>query len=156
MDSKSHYQSIFASIYRNIDYYEQMIALSNNIYEKTLYEGFLHNEKMHLDYWWNCYKSYEKGIESNKVKTTQNTQGDITEPRVFTADELSQYDGSNDKPAYVAVNGVVYDVSIEKTWGGGTHFSLYAGKDLTNSFVGCHGGRIEVLKNLPIVGILVE
>ena len=71
----------------------------------------------------------------------------------FTLEELAQYDGSGGKPAYVAVNGIVYDVSIEATWGGGTHFGLYAGKDLTAQFQGCHGME-SILSKLPKVGIL--
>ena len=71
----------------------------------------------------------------------------------FTIEELGYYDGSGGKPAYVAVKGIVYDVSREATWGGGTHFGLYAGKELTGPFQGCHG--IEgILSKLPRVGIL--
>lgn len=73
--------------------------------------------------------------------------------REFTIEELANYDGSNGKPAYVAIDGIVYDVSLEATWGGSTHFGLYAGKDLTNEFTSCHG-NIEILQNLPKVGVL--
>jgi len=41
------------------------------------------------------------------------------EQKEFTLEELSQYDGSNGKPAYVAIEGVVYDLSKELTWAGG-------------------------------------
>jgi predicted heme/steroid binding protein len=71
----------------------------------------------------------------------------------FTLEELAQYDGSGGKPAYVAVNGIVYDVSNEATWGGGTHFGLYAGKDLTAQFKGCHGME-SILGKLLKVGEL--
>ncbi|OFI07114.1 cytochrome b5-like heme/steroid binding domain protein [Clostridium acetireducens DSM 10703] len=74
--------------------------------------------------------------------------------RVFTLEELSNYDGSNGKPAYIAVNGVVYDVSLEPTWGGGTHSGLVAGKDYTKEFNECHGGNLKILEKLPKVGIL--
>lgn len=74
--------------------------------------------------------------------------------KVLTLEALKFYDGSNGKPAYVAVNGVIYDVSLEATWGGGTHFSLYAGKDLTPQFTGCHENRLAVLRNLPQAGVL--
>lgn len=72
---------------------------------------------------------------------------------MFSLDELSKYDGTNGKSAYVAVKGVVYDVSKEATWGGGIHFKLTAGKDLTSEFESCHG-MLEVLSKLPIVGII--
>ncbi|WP_300382060.1 cytochrome b5 domain-containing protein [Clostridium sp.] len=75
------------------------------------------------------------------------------QPREFTLEELSQYDGSNGKAAYVAVEGIVYDLSNEKTWVGGTHFGLVAGRDYTEEFKSCHGNN-KVLKNLPRVGVL--
>ena len=31
--------------------------------------------------------------------------------KIFTKNELAQYNGQNGQPAYVAVQGVVYDVS---------------------------------------------
>ena len=73
--------------------------------------------------------------------------------RQFTLEELTQFDGSGDKPAYVAVDGIVYDISVNGAWGGGTHFGLYAGKDLTAQFGGCHGGS-AILEKLPKVGVL--
>lgn len=72
--------------------------------------------------------------------------------REFTLNELSRYDGSMGKPAYVAVNGIVYDVSNVPSWGGGSHFGLQAGKDLTEEFQNCHS--IEKLQNLIKVGII--
>ena len=72
----------------------------------------------------------------------------------FSFKELSEYDGSMGKPAYVAVNGTVYDVSYNKHWAGGTHFALYAGKDFSKEFKECHNNDVEVLKILPVVGTL--
>lgn len=67
--------------------------------------------------------------------------------------ELASFNGMNGKPAYVAVNGVIYDVSNEATWGGASHFGLMAGRDVTAQFNSCHG-MITVLSKLPKVGIL--
>ena len=55
----------------------------------------------------------------------------------------------------MAIEGVVYDLSKELTWAGGTHFSIIAGKDLTEQFNSCHG-MIKILNNVPKVGILVK
>lgn len=71
----------------------------------------------------------------------------------ITLKELCTFDGMSGRPAYVAVNGIVYDVSNEATWGGASHFGLMAGKDLTAQFDSCHG-MIAVLSKLPRVGIL--
>ncbi|MCM0650702.1 hypothetical protein NBE98_20270 [Clostridium swellfunianum] len=79
--------------------------------------------------------------------------GAFREGKMFTLEELAQNDGSNGRPAYVAVNGIVYDVSNERTWGGGTHFGLIAGKDLTMQFQSCHGME-QILSRLTKVGVL--
>lgn len=75
--------------------------------------------------------------------------------KIFTIEELSRYDGSNGKPAYIAVNGIVYDVSKEPTWEGAEHFNMKAGTDLTEQFNSCHG-EVELLHNLPMVGMLID
>lgn len=72
----------------------------------------------------------------------------------FTLEELAKYDGSMGKPAYVAVNGTVYDVSWNESWPGGAHFGIYAGKELSTEFIKHHDNKVEILKKLPIVGIL--
>lgn len=69
----------------------------------------------------------------------------------FTTAELAKYNGKNGNPAYVAVNGVVYDVTSNAAWGGATHFGLTAGSDITNQFASCHAGQ-PILSKLKIVG----
>lgn len=73
----------------------------------------------------------------------------------FTLEELLQYDGKNGRPAYVAVNGIVYDVSNSSAWQAATHFGLMAGNDLTEEFNDCHQGNLRILNTLPRVGVLV-
>jgi predicted heme/steroid binding protein len=77
----------------------------------------------------------------------------IRQTKEFTIDTLSTFNGSEGKPAYVAVDGIVYDVSLEKTWGGASHFGLTAGKDLTIQFSSCHGMK-TILTKLTMVGVL--
>jgi len=56
------------------------------------------------------------------------------EERAFTERELQQYDGSRGKPAYIAYDGMVYDVTASSLWHGGMHKDLhYAGTDLTRT-----------------------
>ncbi|MDS0527347.1 cytochrome b5 [Clostridium sp. SHJSY1] len=71
----------------------------------------------------------------------------------FTLEELSKYDGSDGNPVYIAVNGIVYDLSKNKNWVGGKHFGLIAGKDLTSEFNSCHG-NMEILDSTPRVGMI--
>lgn len=76
--------------------------------------------------------------------------------KTFTKNELAQYDGQNGKPAYVAVQGIVYDVSDKAAWQGGKHHGNVAGQDLTAVLLNKspHGDR--VLKGLPVVGKLSD
>lgn len=79
---------------------------------------------------------------------------DFAGNRDITLQELAQYNGKNGKPAYVAVNGVIYDVTGNAAWAAATHFGLVAGKDLSSEFSGCHKGS-EILKKLITVGKLI-
>lgn len=75
--------------------------------------------------------------------------------RTFTEAELSKYNGRNGNPAYVAVNGIVYDVTNIAAWGGATHFGLVAGTDVTSQFASCHAGQ-PILSKLKVVGKIIE
>lgn len=71
----------------------------------------------------------------------------------FTLEELSQYDGKNGRAAYVAIGGVVYDVTSEKLWVNGIHLGVSAGKDLTSQYKTCHKNN-NILEKLRKVGVL--
>ncbi len=73
--------------------------------------------------------------------------------RTFTVAELSGYNGRDGNPAYVAVNGTVYDVTNNAAWAAATHFGLTAGRDLTSEFASCHAGQ-PILSRLKVVGKL--
>ena len=68
----------------------------------------------------------------------------------LTMEELAEYNGRNGVPAYVAINGTIYDVSDIPQWKSGVHFGVRAGLDNTDTFKKCHG--IRTLDKLPIVG----
>lgn len=84
---------------------------------------------------------------------TQQVRVAVNTTRSFTSDELALYNGKNGNPAYVAVNGVVYDVTNNPAWAAATHFGLNAGNDVTNEFASCHAGE-NILSKLPVVGKL--
>jgi len=72
----------------------------------------------------------------------------------ITLEELALYDGKGGRPAYVAVNNVVYNVTDILAWAGGMHYGSLAGTDATMDFEMCH--KETILENLIIVGKLVE
>lgn len=130
-------------IQEKIGYYSERMMTNICPYAKNYY-GYLIKKE-----------SYEANILINMLyrgKMQNNRAAEIQ--KQFTAEELAKYDGSNGKPAYAAVDGIVYDISLSPPWGGGTHFGLYAGRDLTKEFKACHDGNIKILEDLPKVGQL--
>ena len=53
------------------------------------------------------------------------------EEKIFTEEELGKYDGQNGNPAYVAIDGVVYDVTNVSAWNGGVHHGNKAGQNVS-------------------------
>ena len=78
------------------------------------------------------------------------------EMRVFTLDELSQYDGRDGRDAYVAVDGYVYDVTNSARWSSGTHQGFGAGQDLTDEIDNISPHGRSTLTRVPKIGILVD
>ncbi len=77
------------------------------------------------------------------------------EPRKFTSRELEEYNGKNGKPAYIAYQGKVYDLSQSSLWGDGEHMGMHqAGKDLTEELELAPHGE-EVLERAKLIGVLV-
>lgn len=73
----------------------------------------------------------------------------------FTLRQLAYYDGTMGKPSYVAVNGIIYDVSYSPAWSKGSHYGLTPGKDFSSLFDNWHGLTPSMLEKLPKVGILI-
>lgn len=89
------------------------------------------------------------------IINTENFINPQLETKLFTETELSKYNGRNGNPAYIAVNGVVYDVTNTAAWGGASHFGLVAGSDVTSQFATCHAGQ-PILNKLKVVGKMEE
>lgn len=85
---------------------------------------------------------------SSQAATTQNISVSTENEQTFTKDELAKYNGQNGSSAYVAVDGVVYDMS--SVFKNGTHFSHIAGTELTNAFYSYHA-KSSITK-YPVIG----
>jgi predicted heme/steroid binding protein len=74
----------------------------------------------------------------------------------MTKNELAKNDGRDGRPAYVAVNGTIYDVTASPLWRGGNHQdSHHAGHDLTEELKSAPHVR-AVVERFPVVGRLEE
>ena len=93
------------------------------------------------------YLNKGKSKKDKKMRSTDN---------VFTKEQLSEYDGQNRNKIYIAVDGIVYDVTDKDTWSGARHYGVAAGKDLTNYFNNCHKNQRDILNKLEIVGRLED
>lgn len=70
----------------------------------------------------------------------------------MTLDDLSKYNGKNGEKAYIAVDGVIYDVTEVPPWAGGIHQGKYqAGIDASDLITKSPHGK-KVLEKLTVVG----
>lgn len=65
------------------------------------------------------------GNEEPETSTPEN------EELILTSQELSEFDGMDGNSSYIAIDGVIYDVTDAPAWNEGMHNSFSAGKDLT-------------------------
>lgn len=95
----------------------------------------------------------DRDSESNDSNTSVDEEESTD--AVFTTETLAYYDGKEGRPAYVAVDGIVYDLTNSDYWRNGSHYGgVTAGKDLTSQFANQHGDNR--LARFPIVGTFVE
>lgn len=67
----------------------------------------------------------------------------------ITKKQLEENNGKNGKPAYIAYEGKVYDVTESSFWGDGSHMGMHeAGRDLTEelSMAPHDSGNFEKVK----------
>jgi predicted heme/steroid binding protein len=92
------------------------------------------------------------GIVSINQNSNITNSNSSTNQKTFTISELAKYNGQNGNPAYLAVDGTVYDLSA--IFVNGRHYFHSAGQELTNAFYTRHVK--SALAKYPIVGILVK
>ncbi len=74
--------------------------------------------------------------------------------KTFTIEELATYTGQDGNPAYIAVDGIVYDVTNISQWRNGIHNGFEAGRDLTEEIKTISPHGVSKLKGVPVVGKL--
>jgi predicted heme/steroid binding protein len=101
-----------------------------------------------------CANSSQANAAENTVNQEQTKAEETL--KTFTRDELKKYDGQNGNPAYIAVDGKVYDVTSVEPWKGGKHNGYGAGKDLTEEIKTKSPHGVAKLNGIPVVGTLVD
>lgn len=79
----------------------------------------------------------------------------MAEEKIFTKEELAQYDGENGHKAYFAYDGLVYDGTGNSHMAASKNHGNLAGKDITAALSHAPHGA-SVIKDLPVVGKLAE
>lgn len=86
------------------------------------------------------------GSGGEDAKNTDETE------LVLSLEELSAYNGKDGNPAYIAVDGIIYDVTSGPEWSGGEHNSFTGRRDLTNEIKNVTPHGLLKLRNGTIVG----
>lgn len=82
-------------------------------------------------------KTPEKETDTNmpaeqEVKAEDEMTADDNGAENFTLEELAEYDGLDGNRAYVAIDGIVYDITDSSYWNEGSDKRFEAGKDVSD------------------------
>ena len=102
-----------------------------------------------------CDSDGDDLYDSGKKQDEQVEDPIVDDTMKLTLTELAMYDGQDGNDAYVAVNGIIYDVTGINAWTGGSHNGNMAGQDLTDVIMNAPHGE-DVLEDLTIIGELIE
>ena len=70
----------------------------------------------------------------------------------LTEKELALYNGENGMPAYIAVDGTIYDISNVPQLKDESHLGIKPGADYSELFKKCHNSDKNILSKLKVVG----
>ncbi|MGL5439768.1 MAG: cytochrome b5 domain-containing protein [Filifactoraceae bacterium] len=95
----------------------------------------------------------EEANTTPKTKTAA-PETSVAEMKEFTVEELAKYNGKDGEKAYIAIEGIVYDVTEDPAWKDGEHNGFSAGKDLTEEIKKDSPHGVAKLEGLTQVGTL--
>lgn len=97
-----------------------------------------------------CTQSAQQDATPTPTQSGENAEIELT------LVELAEYNGKDGKPAYVAVDGVIYDMTDSGMWKNGEHNGFSAGQDLTDVIKNQSPHGVGKLSNVPAVGKIKE
>lgn len=97
----------------------------------------------------------KKHLRLSEVNRSLLTKERFVGYLALTFSEFERNNGRN-APAFVAVNGIVYDVSGSRSWAGGNHKNQHnAGQELTHDITRLSPHGVGRIRNMPSYGVLV-
>ncbi len=121
--------------FQNINNLKNLMSSSN---DKDDYNNY--KEKLRLE------------IEILSRYTRMLEQDDVLK---MNKEELRKYTGDNGTSKYVAVDGIIYDLTNAPQLEYAPHCQIVGGTDATKMFNECHGYDYDILDKLPKIGILI-
>lgn len=101
---------------------------------------------------WTAARAESTAVKTDTAAVTAAPVADSL--KVFTLEELAKYDGKKGQPAYIAADGLIYDVTSAQDWKNGKHQGYTAGKDVTKLMAKSSPHGTKPLKKLKVVGKL--
>lgn len=149
----------------NIDSESQAIANytrhaqnTRNASARALLQRIIKDEQLHLRFFRETLAGLTgaQTAPAQQSAPAQDTAAASDPPELeLTPQELAAFDGKDGRRAYIANDGVIYDVTDSPVWNNGMHEEYAAGKDLTEEFDKARHGD-SVLIGLPVIGVLKE
>jgi predicted heme/steroid binding protein len=93
--------------------------------------------------------------EKTVIAAPAATEAAAPAEATFTLQQLATYNGKDGKPAYIAVDGIVYDVTDVKAWRKGEHNGGKAGTDISVKINRAPHKR-KVIEKLKKIGVLIK
>lgn len=94
--------------------------------------------------------------QTQDENSTEKQDEQTNELQIFTVEELAKFNGKDGNPAYIAIDGIVYDVTDHPAWKDGGHNGFEAGQDLTEAIKNESPHGIGKIADLTPVGALEE
>lgn len=96
-----------------------------------------------------------KGFSTSALTLTEDITVTLNYEKIYmTLSELSQYDGRNGNQAFIAYQGVIYNVTGNLNWPNGNHRGYQAGQDMTSIFASVAPHSASNITNLEVVAFL--
>lgn len=111
--------------------------------------------------------NYQEGLKESFEKVCLQIESYLNEGKInnfnrmndfvnIKRENLKNFDGTEGMPAYIAVNGIVYDISESEEWKHGRYLGVKAGVDLSEKLSSESGEILRMLARFKVIGVVKE